>query len=619
LERHVELQSKSYGRELKEVKAKYKQAAQDAERWQELYEAISLQLREKNKELEIKNIYSQRIVKNIPRVLPSVQSISTRDAASNTDPIPSSDVRSAVDMVSRTPISLAESMVIGLREDKSPSPDHPLPHPPSHPRPHNRPRRASPLTSSHVLSSSVVRDGATGNVDVNMKNDAGSLEWGQKLHSKSPHDSNMSSEVDMEQLESRGKPESPIVATFVTQSSKAEAGVGPGQTVHDEHRSEAPSLTTPHMTAQEEQRKKNEQEQRRREEEQRKQEAEERRTKDLLLAKLRAIDAGLPADSVTELTIASETRAQPDKSPVIDESRPQPSNTMTELTVSNRIRDLQQPEGSSSDKLTTKGFEDVEIQGNSWSGGNTLFSSDVVRDGQTNDREQQHINSSDTASVASKASSHHTWNQRIENMHSGRPALSTEENYYGTQSAGRRVTEQQNAIETDSKLATEYAPSLGSQSSSKRSDSNKDHQEDTGNSVKRRHKPPLTGSITKLDANNEIPIARKTDDVGKASGYQPSFVIQRNTAGAGVLDKKLPVKFAKTKAYPWETDSPVLSQKKVSDQSDTNRSTNSFEMLSSQPLLKRSERQELGNLLGNMEWNGQHENMNDDDIEEVVI
>jgi hypothetical protein len=47
LERHVELQSKSYGRELKEVKAKYKQAAQDAERWQELYEAISLQLRVK--------------------------------------------------------------------------------------------------------------------------------------------------------------------------------------------------------------------------------------------------------------------------------------------------------------------------------------------------------------------------------------------------------------------------------------------------------------------------------------------------------------------------------------------------------------------------------------------
>ena len=547
---------------------------------------------------------------------------STQDAAVNTDPIAISDIRSAMDMASRTPISLVESMVIGLREDNSPSPTHPIPRPPSHPRPHNLPRRTSPLTSSHVLSSSVVRDGATWNADVTVKRDANNLELEEhRLHSKSPpYDSNMSSQVDMEEQQwtFEGRQAIPI-DTFVTQSSKAEAGVGPELTTHDEEVREATSLTMQHMTAQQEQRKKDEAQ-----EEQRKKDAEERRKKDLLLAKLRAIDDGQPTDSATELTIASETRNQPKpaaRSSAINEGRP--TDSVTELTVSTEVRDQPKPADSSSDEQTTNGaFVDIEIQGNSWPDGQLLFSGDVVRDGQTSDKEQQHKNPSDTASVVSKTSSHQTWNRRVENMHSGRPALSTDENYYGRQSAGMRATEQQNAAETNHKQVTEYAPSLGSHSSSKGSDSSKDHREHSGNSVNRRHKPPLTGSITKLDANGEIPTARKThsDDVGETFGYQPSLGVQKKAVGPGVLDKKLPVKFSKKKAYPWETNVPVFRQKKMSgDQLEADKSTNSFDMLSSEPLLKRSERQELGNLLGNIEWNGQLENMNDDDIEEVVI
>lgn len=514
----------------------------------------------------------------MPRTLPPVMPTSTRDAAVNTDPITIGDLRPAAGVTSRTPISLAESMVIGLAEEKSPSPTHHVPRPPSQPRPPNMPRRNSPLATSFVLSSSVVRDGATSNTDDDtVRRSVRSLVREEHECSESPE--NSSSQIEMQHQERTFEGGHATASdTFVTQTGRVETGVGPELTTRKEEQERDAAELTARAAAEE----------------------EERRKKDLLLAKLRAMDEGRPTDSASQ-------------QPTLHETREQPNHAMS----------------AAEEQTTMAAALEVETRGNlpgGQSAGELLLDSKVVSDGLAVEKVPRQEKPPDTDSLISKSSSQHSWNQRVENLHSGRPALSTDRDYYGTQSAGKRAAdERQKAADTDHNLGQEngYAPSVGSHSS-------QDRREGSGNSLSRRHKPPLTGSLSKLEANGDIPQSSRqklADDL--EDGYQPSFEgpkkaeVPRDSVPTGrqAASKTLPLKFGgKKKGYPWETNVPVFPQKKLgSEQSEAGQSSNSLNMLNSEPLLPRREREEPRNLFGQGALNSRHETVNDDDIEEVVL
>lgn len=351
---------------------------------------------------------------------------------------------------------------------------------------------------------------------------------------------------------------------FVTQNgSKAEVAVGPQLTSQNENGEEPDAAALAAA-------------------------AEERRKKDLLLAKLRAMDEEEASDNSTNQQTLQIVRDHP--------------------TVATSSGDVLAAKETSPDM---NGIGDILKHDQSSS--QFVLSSDVVRDSAAVDVVTKPEQASDQASMISKSSSQYSWSNRVENLHSGRPALSTDEDYYGAHStsAGRRATSDRiKARETNHSRENSDAASLETHSSG-------EHRESSGKSLTRRHKPPLTENLTKLAVNGEMPppADKPVDDLEETTGYQPSFLEPK---AAAPIDsppvKKLPLKFNKKKPYPWETSIPVFPQRKVgSEQAEAGKSNNkSLDFLSSEPLLPRRERQIPTSIIT-------HDTVNDDDIEEVVL
>ena len=407
------------------------------------------------------NIYSKRIAKNLPKTLPSIlgscdKCTMTTDVAATME----KEEEKVDSIVSPVP-SIADSVTIGTPSVVSLNPP---PRAPSQPRPRNMPRKNSPVPSSEEENQNPLRSA------VSIKAEAA---VGPDLSTFKPEKSSYSSLGSGEESKSKSSLEDSSQKDSLLAKLKA---IDERKDCEETSRTESVFITSPPKNPTVPP----------------KAPAEDTK-KDLLLARLREIDKQENQDEVPnkkEEEISKADRV----SFLLGES-----NKNVSLSKANQVNQLL---GLDSDKVsttTTKADKLNQMLGGGGGGGGETTS--------VKGKDEDAV-----SNVSKTSSSRSTW--KVENMHSGRPAHSTGDNYYG--GSGTNI------------------------------------QRKGSSGIERRHKPPLSGGLAKLEKRDDDDDDEADEPALGQGRRRPRRQLSGNRQGSDFDVKNDGVR--QTTSFPWDVE-----------------------------------------------------------------